>query len=533
MPAPMPRPRTGTIRRKQTQLGTSYGLRIPWRGGEIYHHLGGSWEGWTEGRAAEEQRYVMAQVDRGEYVPPRRPAEPPTGPNSAPTFQVFASVVLARKKQRVAAKTVADLEWRLRTAIDHFGPYRLGLIDTRLADEFVDQMLREREAIAEAAAIGQPLTETYLDAHTGRHLERRRRSLTNGSINKVLAAVRMVLKEAVRQRLIGHNPLDDRECFLREESKPRSFLEVPQALALLEAARALERDQRGLNWEDVEAIRRSPESAVRLARRYNVSDTLVRKIRRDELWRERPRRRRNDIPRLPLVATLALAGLRISELIQLDGRHLDFARRLVHVPRVKTDASERSVPMLPSLHEILLEHKMRFDYEPDEPVFATRTGGRNHPDNVRARIVAPAHERANELLAGQRLGSISHLTPHSLRRTFASLLAEVGVSPRRAMYLLGHADPKLTMRVYQHVLDMGGTTPDQLESLVGCTSEDAFSILSGREFPDRSRTRSGNRASRTRSDRLQERENPAISGASEGAAEGIRTLDLLHGKQTL
>jgi integrase len=51
---------------------------------------------------------------------------------------------------------------------------------------------------------------------------------------------------------------------------------------------------------------------------------------------------------------------------------------------------------------------------------------------------------------------IDHITPHTLLRTFASLLAEVGVPPRRAMYLLGHTDPTLTMRVYQQVLDMGG-----------------------------------------------------------------------------
>jgi integrase len=43
---------------------------------------------------------------------------------------------------------------------------------------------------------------------------------------------------------------------------------------------------------------------------------------------------------------------------------------------------------------------------------------------------------------------ILQLTPHTLR---ASLLAEVGISPRRAMYLLGHSDPKFTMRVYQQV----------------------------------------------------------------------------------
>jgi hypothetical protein len=49
------------------------------------------------------------------------------------------------------------------------------------------------------------------------------------------------------------------------------------------------------------------------------------------------------------------------------------------------------------------------------------------------------------------------------------------------MYLIGHTDPTLTMRVYQQVLDMGGTAPDQLEELLGCTVDEASTLLSGRE----------------------------------------------------
>ena len=47
------------------------------------------------------------------------------------------------------------------------------------------------------------------------------------------------------------------------------------------------------------------------------------------------------------------------------------------------------------------------------------------------------------------------MTPHTLRRTFASILAVCDVPPRRAMYLMGHTDPTLTLAVYQQVLDMG------------------------------------------------------------------------------
>jgi integrase len=114
---------------------------------------------------------------------------------------------------------------------------------------------------------------------------------------------------------------------------------------------------------------------------------------------------------------------------------------------------------------------------PDDPVFATRNGTRNTPDNVRRRILAGVHEGANVMLDGHDVARIGHLTPHTLRRTFASLLAELGVSPRRAMYLLGHADPKVTMRVYQQVLDMGGSSVGAVEAVLGCTVDEAFATL--------------------------------------------------------
>ncbi|HEY6775584.1 MAG TPA: tyrosine-type recombinase/integrase [Thermoleophilaceae bacterium] len=71
------------------------------------------------------------------------------------------------------------------------------------------------------------------------------------------------------------------------------------------------------------------------------------------------------------------------------------------------------------------------------------------------------------------------MTPHTLRRSFASILAEVGVAPRRAMYPLGHTDPTLTMRVYQLVLDMGGAV-ETLERVRGCTIHEALATYSGR-----------------------------------------------------
>ena len=46
------------------------------------------------------------------------------------------------------------------------------------------------------------------------------------------------------------------------------------------------------------------------------------------------------------------------------------------------------------------------------------------------------------------------------------------------MYLLGHEDPTLTMRIYQQVLDMGGAAVEVLENVLGCSIEEAFTIYS-------------------------------------------------------
>jgi integrase len=284
----------------------------------------------------------------------------------------------------------------------------------------------------------------------------------------------------------------------------------PQIVALLEAARELDFQQLRLEWRDIRAIRSSQERATRLAQKYGVSETLIRRIRRGDIWTEsRPR----EAIREPLVATLVLAGLRISELSKLDKPQLDLAGRAARIPRVKTDAAERVVPMVPRLHDTLLTQRAK-QPQREGPAFVTRNGTRQHPDNVRTHILPNVLSRANDLLRERGLPPIGHLTPHTLRRTFASLLAEVGVSPRRVMYLIGHTDPTLTMRVYQQVLDMGGTTPEQLEELLGCSVDEAFTLLSGREVWTPKGHSAAKRAAGAAWSRGRKRRKPALGAGS-------------------
>jgi hypothetical protein len=48
------------------------------------------------------------------------------------------------------------------------------------------------------------------------------------------------------------------------------------------------------------------------------------------------------------------------------------------------------------------------------------------------------------------------------------------------MYLLGHTDAKLTLSVYQQVLDMSGDAVDTLEQVLGGDLDDIGELLNGR-----------------------------------------------------
>jgi len=89
---------------------------------------------------------------------------------------------------------------------------------------------------------------------------------------------------------------------------------------------------------------------------------------------------------------------------------------------------------------------------------------------VRNKVLAPAITLANEILRQADETPLPHaITPHSLRRTYISLLLEAG-DPRVVMQQAGHANPDITLRVYAQVMqrrEQTGGRPDQLVALNG------------------------------------------------------------------
>jgi integrase len=143
----------------------------------------------------------------------------------------------------------------------------------------------------------------------------------------------------------------------------------------------------------------------------------------------------------------------------------------------KTDAGERVLPMLPAVRARLIDHRARRPYGPRTPVFATRDGRPNTPNNVLHTVLAPVHAQANALLEADGQPPIAHLTPHTLRRTFASILGVCRVDTRRAVALMGHTDARMTLGVYAQLLKLGPGNLELLEAVMGCSRDQARALF--------------------------------------------------------
>ncbi|HEX4188487.1 MAG TPA: tyrosine-type recombinase/integrase [Solirubrobacteraceae bacterium] len=134
----------------------------------------------------------------------------------------------------------------------------------------------------------------------------------------------------------------------------------------------------------------------------------------------------------------------------------------------KTAAAERTVDLLPLLRDELAALAAAVRGEGDAFVFATSTGGRQQASNLRRRVLAPAVEAANEALVERDAEPLPEgLTPHSLRRTFASLLYALGESPPYVMAQMGHTSPNLALAIYARAMDRRDGEPEKLAALVG------------------------------------------------------------------
>jgi integrase len=315
--------------------------------------------------------------------------------------------------------TINDYEWRLRYLERFFGRYQLREITPRVVDRFRDELHEQAETIRRAQERAhtekgrRPLMETVTDKR-GRTYERRRRPLSNTSINAMITLLGQILQQAVDYEVVDRNPVrvgGHSARFLKRVRPNRSFLEVDEFHALLDAAGELEAEAR------------------------------------------------NDfkgLGRRAMVATLGLAGFRISELMDLRVARVDLIRSRFKLADAKTDAGVREVEISLYLRDELLEHAMDrrargLPFGPSDHFFGTATGKRRDPDRFRDRILARAVERASSNRAQSGLSPLPEITPHSLRRTWATFAAMIGRDPKWIAAQIGHVSPSFTFSVYQQV----------------------------------------------------------------------------------
>jgi len=169
-----------------------------------------------------------------------------------------------------------------------------------------------------------------------------------------------------------------------------------------------------------------------------------------------------------MVATFIFGGLRVSELCGLRWRDVDLASGWLQVEVSKTDAGRRKVKLRGGLRDELLAVKMRLEkVDQNAFVFPTSTGAMFTTNNVRKRVLAPAVKLASEQLIAAGYAPLpDSLTPHSLRRTFASVLYAIGEDPGIVMDEMGHTDPALALRIYRQSMRRDEGEKARLRSLI-------------------------------------------------------------------
>lgn len=175
-----------------------------------------------------------------------------------------------------------------------------------------------------------------------------------------------------------------------------------------------------------------------------------------------------------LFRILLCTGLRISELlgltiddIDLENRFIRVDHQLIYFPSKlenrfsvvppKSDKGNRYIPMSDEVYQCFLNVIMTRPHPDVEPVVDGYT-------NFLFLSKFGSHVLLRENLLIQAMGKIErsykkhnpdkpplpHVTPHIFRHTFCTNLIKSGMNVKAVQYIMGHANPQITLSVYSH-----------------------------------------------------------------------------------
>jgi len=143
-----------------------------------------------------------------------------------------------------------------------------------------------------------------------------------------------------------------------------------------------------------------------------------------------------------MLMTLYATGVRRAELCQLKTSDIDSQRMVVHVRQGK-GRRDRDVPLSPALLEALRAYWRWM--KPKTYLFPGLVDGWRADVPITDKMVWFACQRA-----ARAAGIEKHITPHTLRHSYATHLLEAGADLRTIQVLLGHASLDHTT-IYLHL----------------------------------------------------------------------------------
>lgn len=221
---------------------------------------------------------------------------------------------------------------------------------------------------------------------------------------------------------------------------------------------------------EMEVIRKNPSEYVRLKRKQRTideQDGLPKYLEKEELAHFLEMSRIVGLEGDPLIfSVLAYSGMRIGEMLALKWSDVNFDDCTVSITKTyvnpnnnneyylsapKTKKSSRTIVLDETVMNDIRKHLhaqnklkmlLRDTWKDEGFIF-------NKNDSSEPMTFQIIRHRMKRLLRLSKLNE--ELSPHSLRHTHTSLMAEAGVPLELIMERLGHADDQMTRNVYLHV----------------------------------------------------------------------------------
>jgi integrase len=332
-----------------------------------------------------------------------------------------------------------------------FGDCLVEEIDRARCLRFKATLIGNARKLREAIAAGRELRDER---------GRRRKPLAAASIRKVLQSLAAILDDAVEDELLESNPARGKRMRVRVPKPNRTFLEMDELAALLQAASAQDKPAReaaphprlGARTLQVKRLLEKGYHPRQITKRLGVAPGTV----SFHLRRLGVSVGHGYCGRRVMAEILGRSGVRVSELcdlrigqVRLHGS--DGGR--FQILDSKTETGIREVQMTPDLAAAVSEHiarlcRLGMPSGPKAFLVPNARGGRSDRGRVSG-VLAKASAQASEQQLARGLPALPNTTPHTLRRTYISIaLLANNFDVKWVMAQVGHADSRMTMDVY-------------------------------------------------------------------------------------